>query len=73
MTRGNQRERDRAKAQKAAQGQKKSTGKSGSEMLRDKDKVAQIMREKQQKAEEKRKADAAAGGGGGGGDGETPK
>ncbi|KAF8544051.1 hypothetical protein BDD12DRAFT_817709 [Trichophaea hybrida] len=49
MTRGNQRERDRAKAQKAAAGKATKSQKSGSEMLRDKDKVAAIMREKQQK------------------------
>ncbi|TGZ80395.1 hypothetical protein EX30DRAFT_396395 [Ascodesmis nigricans] len=50
MTRGNQRERDRMKAQKAESGKKKANTKSGSEMLRDKDKVAQIMQEKQRKA-----------------------
>ncbi|RPB07028.1 hypothetical protein P167DRAFT_579686 [Morchella conica CCBAS932] len=48
MTRGNQRERDRLKAQKAASSQKSKNGKTGSEMQRDKEQVAQIMRQKQQ-------------------------
>jgi len=63
MTRGNQRERDRLKSQKAAGQQKSKTGKSGTEMQRDKEQVAEIMRQKQQLAEEKRKADAAKAGG----------
>ncbi|CCX05934.1 Similar to conserved hypothetical protein [Penicillium marneffei ATCC 18224]; acc. no. XP_002144436 [Pyronema omphalodes CBS 100304] len=49
MTRGNQRERDRAKAQKAQAGKASKNTKSGAEMLRDKDTVAAIMREKQQR------------------------
>ncbi|KAL0638474.1 hypothetical protein Q9L58_002410 [Maublancomyces gigas] len=59
MTRGNQRERDRAKAQKTAVQQKSKNGKSGTAMQRDKENVAEIMRQKQVEAEEKRKADAA--------------
>ncbi|KAJ5570802.1 hypothetical protein N7535_004462, partial [Penicillium sp. DV-2018c] len=62
MTRGNQRENDRAKALKKAGNSKNKTQMSGSEFARAKEDAAAIMREKQRKADEKRAAEAAAGG-----------
>jgi len=54
MTRGNQRDRDREKAQKKAAQQKGKQGVSGSQMQRDKEAAAEIMRQKQVKALEKK-------------------
>ncbi|KAF7526094.1 hypothetical protein PCG10_004325 [Penicillium crustosum] len=63
MTRGNQRDNDRAKALKKAGNTKNKNTQSGSEFARSKDDAAAIMREKQRKADEKKAAEAAAGGG----------
>ncbi|RPA79885.1 hypothetical protein BJ508DRAFT_137327 [Ascobolus immersus RN42] len=52
MTRGNQRDRDREKAQKKLQDQKKGPKMSGFEMQRNKEEVARIMREKQEKGKD---------------------
>ncbi|KAJ5542044.1 hypothetical protein N7461_008047 [Penicillium sp. DV-2018c] len=49
MTRGNQRENDRAKALKKAGNSKNKTQMSGSEFARAKEDAAAIMREKQRK------------------------
>ncbi|CEJ60742.1 Putative 4f5 domain protein [Penicillium brasilianum] len=61
MTRGNQRDTDRAKAQKKAAASKSKNTLSGTEFQRAKEDAAAIMREKQRKADEKRAAEAAAG------------
>ncbi|KAJ5907927.1 hypothetical protein N7495_000609 [Penicillium taxi] len=61
MTRGNQRDNDRAKAQKKLASQKGKTAMSGSQFAKSKEDAAAIMREKQKKADEK-KAQAAGGG-----------
>ncbi|KAJ5474740.1 hypothetical protein N7475_004306 [Penicillium sp. IBT 31633x] len=61
MTRGNQRENDRAKALKKAGNSKNKNTQSGSEFAKSKEDAASIMREKQRKADEKRAAEAAAG------------
>ncbi|OQD72418.1 hypothetical protein PENDEC_c021G03457 [Penicillium decumbens] len=61
MTRGNQRDTDRAKAQKKAASAKSKTTMSGTEFQRAKEDAAAIMREKQRKADERRQAEAAAG------------
>ncbi|KAJ5193669.1 hypothetical protein N7491_001000 [Penicillium cf. griseofulvum] len=61
MTRGNQRDNDRAKALKKAGNSKNKNTQTGSEFARSKDEAAAIMREKQRKADEKRAAEAAAG------------
>ncbi|EED23711.1 conserved hypothetical protein [Talaromyces stipitatus ATCC 10500] len=63
MTRGNQRENARKKnLEKQAKAKSKNTM-SGTEYQREKEKAAEIMREKQRKALEKKAAEAAAGGG----------
>ncbi|KAJ6123715.1 hypothetical protein N7471_011032 [Penicillium samsonianum] len=62
MTRGNQRDNDRAKALKKAGNSKNKNTQTGSEFAKSKDDAAAIMREKQRKADEKRAAEAAAGG-----------
>ncbi|KAJ5403777.1 hypothetical protein N7509_003648 [Penicillium cosmopolitanum] len=62
MTRGNQRDTDRAKAQKKANAAKGKNTMSGTEYQKTKEDAATIMREKQKKADEKRAAEAAAGG-----------
>ncbi|CAI7634193.1 unnamed protein product [Penicillium crustosum] len=49
MTRGNQRDNDRAKALKKAGNTKNKNTQSGSEFARSKDDAAAIMREKQRK------------------------
>ncbi|KAJ5714969.1 uncharacterized protein N7483_012150 [Penicillium malachiteum] len=54
MTRGNQRDTDRAKAQKKAQGQKSKNSMSGTQYQKSKEDAATIMREKQRKADEKK-------------------
>ncbi|KAF3765810.1 four F5 protein [Cryphonectria parasitica EP155] len=59
MARGNQRDLARAKNLKKQAEQKSKNSKSGSEMQRDKEAVAALMREKQKKAEEKKAAEAA--------------
>jgi len=62
MTRGDQRERDRARAQarKAKQPKKNEKGKHGGETLNKKKQTdAEIMREKQKKAEERKAAENA--------------
>lgn len=60
MTRGNQREKAREKNLKAQATQKNKTSKTGSEMQRDKEKVAQLMREKQAAADAKKAAGEGA-------------
>ncbi|KAF7716661.1 Uncharacterized protein PECH_008232 [Penicillium ucsense] len=62
MTRGNQRDHDRAKAQKKAASAKSKNTLSGTEFQRAKEDAAAIMREKQRKADEKRAAEALAAG-----------
>ncbi|KAJ5810987.1 hypothetical protein N7447_010503 [Penicillium robsamsonii] len=62
MTRGNQRDNDRAKALKKAGNSKNKNTLTGSEFAKAKDDAAAIMREKQRKADEKRAAEAAGGG-----------
>ncbi|KAJ5718134.1 hypothetical protein N7488_003780 [Penicillium malachiteum] len=61
MTRGNQRDTDRAKAQKKAQSQKTKNTLSGTQFQKAKEDAATIMREKQRKADEKKAAEAAGG------------
>ncbi|KAI0163049.1 hypothetical protein BJ166DRAFT_525223 [Pestalotiopsis sp. NC0098] len=61
MARGNQRDKAREKNLKAQAGQKSKNTKSGTEMQRDKDSVAEIMKKKQQAADERKAAEAAAG------------
>ncbi|OQE91948.1 hypothetical protein PENNAL_c0008G09203 [Penicillium nalgiovense] len=61
MTRGNQRDNDRAKALKKAGNTKNKNTQSGTEFARSKEDAAAIMREKQRKADEKKAAEAAAG------------
>ncbi|KAJ6024416.1 hypothetical protein N7540_005213 [Penicillium herquei] len=61
MTRGNQRDTDRAKAQKKAQGQKSKNSMSGTQYQKAKEDAATIMREKQRKADEKKAAESAGG------------
>ncbi|KAJ5712838.1 hypothetical protein N7493_009306 [Penicillium malachiteum] len=61
MTRGNQRDTDRAKAQKKAQSQKTKNSMSGTQFQKAKEDAATIMREKQRKADEKKAAEAAGG------------
>ncbi|CAI7639593.1 unnamed protein product [Penicillium manginii] len=51
MTRGNQRDTDRAKAQKKANATKGKNTMSGSEFQKTKEDAATIMREKQKKGE----------------------
>ncbi|KAJ5570418.1 uncharacterized protein N7459_009848 [Penicillium hispanicum] len=59
MTRGNQRDTDRAKAQKKAASQKTKNTMSGTQYQKSKEDAAAIMREKQRKADEKKAAEAA--------------
>ncbi|KAJ5635379.1 uncharacterized protein N7484_008692 [Penicillium longicatenatum] len=61
MTRGNQRDNDRAKAQKKANAQKGKNTQTGAQYQKSKEDAASIMREKQRKADEKKAAEAAAG------------
>ncbi|KAI0706193.1 hypothetical protein BC835DRAFT_1302549 [Cytidiella melzeri] len=68
MTRGNQREKDREKAQKKLQAAKGKEKESAASLQQRRERDAQALREKQQK-----KAEAAGGGGGGGGGGGTTK
>ncbi|KAL1861622.1 hypothetical protein Daus18300_008738 [Diaporthe australafricana] len=58
MARGNQRDKAREANQKKLAGQKTKNSKTGSEMQRDKDQVAAMMREKQKAADERRAAEA---------------
>lgn len=65
MTRGNQRENDRAKAAKKLADLQKSKNKvSGTTLTKRKEDDAQKMREKQAKALAEKEAKAAGGGGG---------
>ncbi|KAJ5963412.1 uncharacterized protein N7479_003288 [Penicillium vulpinum] len=61
MTRGNQRDNDRAKALKKAGNTKNKNTQTGSEFAKSKEDAAAIMREKQRKADEKKAAEAAGG------------
>lgn len=61
MARGNQRDKAREATQKKMAEQKRANNMSGSEMQREKEKVAQKMREKQAAADAKKAAEAAAG------------
>jgi len=58
MARGNQRDKAREKAQKAAGSVKHKTSLTGTEMQKDKENVAAIMRAKQAAAEAKRAEEA---------------
>ncbi|CAG8949495.1 hypothetical protein HYFRA_00007725 [Hymenoscyphus fraxineus] len=60
MARGNQRDKAREANQKKLADQKKGNTMTGSEMQREKEKVAQKMREKQAAADAKKAAEAAA-------------
>ncbi|KAF2719487.1 hypothetical protein K431DRAFT_305087 [Polychaeton citri CBS 116435] len=60
MARGNQRDKAREKAQKAAAGVKHKTTVSGAQQARDKDDAAAIMRAKQAAADAKKKEGEAA-------------
>ncbi|OTB04133.1 hypothetical protein M426DRAFT_320979 [Hypoxylon sp. CI-4A] len=57
MARGNQREKAREKNLKAQAAQKAKNGKSGNEMQRDKEAVAEMMRKKQAAADAKKAAE----------------
>ncbi|KAJ6440763.1 4F5 protein family domain-containing protein [Purpureocillium lavendulum] len=59
MARGNQRDQARAKNQKAQASVKSKTNMSGTEFARNKEAVADIMRQKQAAAEAKKQAEAA--------------
>ncbi|KAJ6085896.1 hypothetical protein N7486_010177 [Penicillium sp. IBT 16267x] len=61
MTRGNQRDNDRAKAQKKANATKGKNTQTGSQYQKSKEDAASIMREKQRKADEKKAAESAGG------------
>ncbi|CAG7917131.1 unnamed protein product [Penicillium olsonii] len=61
MTRGNQRDNDRAKALKKAGNTKNKNTMTGTQYQKTKEDAAAIMREKQKKADEKRAAEAAGG------------
>ncbi|KAI1633946.1 putative serf family protein [Biscogniauxia mediterranea] len=56
MARGNQREKAREKNLKAQASQKSKTSKSGTEMARDKEALAEMMRKKQAAADAKKAA-----------------
>ncbi|KAG9011931.1 hypothetical protein FRB94_007124 [Tulasnella sp. JGI-2019a] len=71
MTRGNQREQDRQKAQKKLAAQNKPK-ESGTSLTKRKEADAEALRAKQKKKEEERAA-AAAGAAGGGGGGSSGK
>ncbi|KAI8634162.1 four F5 protein [Xylariaceae sp. FL1651] len=64
MARGNQRDKAREKNLKAQAAQKTKNNKTGSEMARDKEALAALMRQKQEAADAKK---AAASGGDAGG------
>ncbi|ROW04239.1 hypothetical protein VSDG_00851 [Cytospora chrysosperma] len=59
MARGNQREKAREANQKKMAQMKSKNAKTGSEMQRDKEQVAAMMREKQRQADERKAAEAA--------------
>ncbi|KAH8778682.1 putative serf family protein [Diaporthe sp. PMI_573] len=59
MARGNQRDKAREANQKKLASQKSKNTKTGSEMQRDKESVAAMMREKQKAADERKIAEAA--------------
>ncbi|KAH7094836.1 hypothetical protein FB567DRAFT_586189 [Paraphoma chrysanthemicola] len=59
MSRGNQRDKDREKKEKAKQGMKSKNTQSGTEFARSKEDQAAIMRAKQQAAEAKKAAEGA--------------
>ncbi|KAI2468239.1 putative serf family protein [Annulohypoxylon bovei var. microspora] len=60
MARGNQREKAREKNLKAQASQKAKNGKSGNEMQRDKEAVAEMMRKKQAAADAKKESAGAS-------------
>ncbi|KAI3327922.1 four F5 protein [Xylariaceae sp. AK1471] len=60
MARGNQRDKAREKNLKAQAGQKSKNNKTGSEMQRDKEALATLMRQKQEAADAKKTAEAVA-------------
>ncbi|KAI0974967.1 four F5 protein [Xylaria arbuscula] len=57
MARGNQRDKAREKNLKAQASQKSKNSKTGSEMARDKEALATLMRQKQEAANAKKAAD----------------
>ncbi|KAF9887600.1 hypothetical protein FE257_009813 [Aspergillus nanangensis] len=59
MTRGNQREKARAKNLKKEQSQKSKNSMTGSQFQKSKEDAAAIMRDKQRQADERRAAEAA--------------
>ncbi|KAI0552754.1 putative serf family protein [Xylaria curta] len=61
MARGNQREKAREKNLKAQSSQKSKNNKTGSEMQRDKEALAALMRQKQEAADAKKAAAGASG------------
>ncbi|KAI1202003.1 putative serf family protein [Nemania serpens] len=61
MARGNQREKAREKNLKQQSAQKSKNGKTGSEMQRDKEALAALMRQKQEAANAKKAAEAGSG------------
>ncbi|KAF9263076.1 hypothetical protein L218DRAFT_959607 [Marasmius fiardii PR-910] len=61
MTRGNQRDQDRLKAQKKAAAQKKGPKESATSLAKRKEADADALRAKQKKKEEEKSAAAAAG------------
>ncbi|KAI0445560.1 putative serf family protein [Xylaria telfairii] len=61
MARGNQREKAREKNLKAQAGQKTKNAKTGSEMQRDKEALAALMRQKQEAADAKKAAGGSSG------------
>ncbi|GAW15353.1 hypothetical protein ANO14919_047620 [Xylariales sp. No.14919] len=61
MARGNQREKAREKNLKAQSSQKSKNTKTGSEMQRDKEALAALMRQKQEAADAKKTASGASG------------
>ncbi|TVY32361.1 hypothetical protein LSUB1_G006662 [Lachnellula subtilissima] len=62
MARGNQRDKAREANQKKLADQKKGNAMTGSEMQREKEKVAEKMRQKQAAADAKKLADGGAAG-----------
>ncbi|KAI0113775.1 putative serf family protein [Nemania sp. FL0031] len=63
MARGNQREKAREKNLKNQAAQKSKNTKSGSEMQRDKEALAALMRQKQEQANAKKEAAGGSAGG----------
>ncbi|KAI0855486.1 putative serf family protein [Xylaria cubensis] len=61
MARGNQREKAREKNLKAQNSQKSKNQKTGSEMQRDKEALAALMRQKQEAADAKKNAAGGSG------------